>query len=562
LQSVDIYITPSTLLRVDISTAKPRTNFTSNIHDYPSSVACSIESVASIVRQALGTRARLVAVVRQSSSLRDITASHPSQTSVFHLGIILDPSQATRLVDHGPSAEDADGTEKFRELWGDVAELRRFKDGSILESVVWDCPNAFVQRNDIPGRIVEHILKRHFNIDPTYVTVYNRMYDSVLTMPADITRAYLAATDAGTSGFRSALNAYDSLVKTLQAMELPLSLQSLSPSAEGLRQSSVFPPMPLDLDRYSALPHCANFVPTMDFILQFEKSSKWPDDLRAIQKVKLAFFETIAQSLQKQFPDATISIRIDNSITELADNSSLEILLSSGFAFRGMIHHDRELILLERTIGDAVGTDRREREFAINLHKSRFRLSPRHHAAIAALNHRYPSFSLATRLVKRWFSAHYVAPHIPTEMLELLCASIYLNVGPNGIPKSGPTAFAQTIKLLQEWSWRERPLLVPLYSATAAESDNGVAFPSDKKVLVEDAFKATRIRDPTMARSSWIIATEEDIAGEAWGITEPGWFVAQRVTQLAKASWECIEIGISAGTLNVPVGPTPSIRSQ
>lgn len=32
----------------------------------------------------------------------------------------------------------------FRAFWGDKAELRRFKDGSILEAVVWDQPPGYV----------------------------------------------------------------------------------------------------------------------------------------------------------------------------------------------------------------------------------------------------------------------------------------------------------------------------------------------------------------------------------------------------------------------------------
>jgi U3 small nucleolar RNA-associated protein 22 len=31
----------------------------------------------------------------------------------------------------------------FREFWGDKAELRRFKDGSILEAVVWEQPAGY-----------------------------------------------------------------------------------------------------------------------------------------------------------------------------------------------------------------------------------------------------------------------------------------------------------------------------------------------------------------------------------------------------------------------------------
>ena len=35
------------------------------------------------------------------------------------------------------SAEEKEKAEGFRSWWGEKAELRRFKDGSILEAVVW-----------------------------------------------------------------------------------------------------------------------------------------------------------------------------------------------------------------------------------------------------------------------------------------------------------------------------------------------------------------------------------------------------------------------------------------
>ena len=43
-----------------------------------------------------------------------------------------------------PSAEEqgSEQAKAFRELWGEKAELCRFKDGKIVESVGWDVKNA------------------------------------------------------------------------------------------------------------------------------------------------------------------------------------------------------------------------------------------------------------------------------------------------------------------------------------------------------------------------------------------------------------------------------------
>ena len=52
------------------------------------------------------------------------------------LGLSFDPEKAFRLVDRGPAAEDEIAAGQFRTLWGSKAELRRFKDGAIVEAVV------------------------------------------------------------------------------------------------------------------------------------------------------------------------------------------------------------------------------------------------------------------------------------------------------------------------------------------------------------------------------------------------------------------------------------------
>ncbi|CAK0821814.1 unnamed protein product [Prorocentrum cordatum] len=58
-------------------------------------------------------------------------------------GITLDALHLDRSLDRGPSAEDVEAAARFRSLWGpEKSELRRFKDGSILECAVWTKPPA------------------------------------------------------------------------------------------------------------------------------------------------------------------------------------------------------------------------------------------------------------------------------------------------------------------------------------------------------------------------------------------------------------------------------------
>jgi len=91
----------------------------------------------------------------------------PENNQVIMIGINLEGNQCTRLVDYGPSAEDEVASKAFRELWGEKSELRRFKDGSILESVVWELNpnnNSNVERSLIVSKMISFILERHIGI--------------------------------------------------------------------------------------------------------------------------------------------------------------------------------------------------------------------------------------------------------------------------------------------------------------------------------------------------------------------------------------------------------------
>ncbi|CAN0213761.1 unnamed protein product, partial [Ectocarpus sp. 12 AP-2014] len=76
------------------------------------------------------------------------------------VGLIVNPTFAGRLVDKGPPAEDGPAARKFRDFWGSKSELRRFKDGSIVEAVVWKGKGA--QRHRVvEQQVVRHVLGRH-----------------------------------------------------------------------------------------------------------------------------------------------------------------------------------------------------------------------------------------------------------------------------------------------------------------------------------------------------------------------------------------------------------------
>ena len=49
---------------------------------------------------------------------------------------------------------------EFREFWGDKAQLRRFKDESIKEAVVWVESGGVASQRTVCKRIVQYLLER------------------------------------------------------------------------------------------------------------------------------------------------------------------------------------------------------------------------------------------------------------------------------------------------------------------------------------------------------------------------------------------------------------------
>jgi U3 small nucleolar RNA-associated protein 22 len=512
---------------------------------------------------------------------------------VVFIGLILDPEHAFGLVQHGPpAAEEGDPGEvseelkAFRELWGPKAELRRFKDGRIGESVVWDVKTAD-ERAHVPSMVVRHILAHHFGVESSEleegasrVQGWQNEWDALVRLPKDIGSRVVQSASASktTIGFKGALQAFDALVKSIKALDehpdtpLPLSLLNASPISPGLRYTSVFAPVPLSSGLTQTLPPNARYAEPIDFVLEFEKSGKWPDDLYAIQKIKLAFLERVAEGLIGTRP-GTKAVVVTSSGTghsdednALVDACFLEVVTPEGWAFRGRIWHDREATLLDRILDDRGplahvvlpksvkqqqqkgGKEYVNAQKAKEVYEKRFVHAPRHHRAMAALAHRYGAFSGTCRLVKRWLASHWLLnSHIEEEAVELLCAQFFVGDGKGlgveedatkeegeggvrtreSVPCTKERGFAMVVRWLAEWKWEEGGVWVGLYGPRPS-SEGGV---EDSGAAVS---KGAGAAGPNAA---WILQTAMDKDGKMWTRHGPDVIVAKRIRALAGATY-------------------------
>ncbi|ETS59915.1 hypothetical protein PaG_05887 [Moesziomyces aphidis] len=534
--------------------------------DFGISFQAAMIQVSSTASRALEGRAKLVALMHPATGglagTWRLNGSRPAALSDAEIGVVLDGEQAWRMVEHGPSSQETEQAERFRAFWGKMSELRRFKDGRVLESVVWPVTTQ-ASRWAIPRRILSYVLYRHHAIHESQIHFVASHFDSLLEVDSTLARtAHVVSTEE--KGFTPVQTAFDQLSKDLRALEsLPLSIIAVSPASPGLRGTSTFVPAPLNLELLGErIPDAASYLPVHNIVITFEGSGKWPNELAAIQAMKAAFFERMCAEIGNKMPGTTARVVFNpNATSKMEDQCSLELVLPSGFAFRASVMHSREKVLLERILADrfeSAAAKRRARKIVLEWQR-RFETLPLHHSYIASMGHRFASFGTAVRLTKRWFASQMLSsPAVPEELIELVCAAAYLSPE-EGAPASAVAGLLRILRLLANWRWKEEPLMVPIQAVIdSAEAKDIYTFPADKRTEVETAFKAARGSDPSMTHRAWFVATETDVEALAFGRQGPVGGVADGIRKLAQNAVSLLESATSLGREDLMAVFTPS----
>lgn len=480
-------------------------------NDHPSRT----QHIWELLSQGLGNRVTSLTITSTERPSWPIDAARSRQAPVtIYLGLLLDPTNSTRTVERGPSAEEPQAAATFRDFWGDKAELRRFKDGSILESVVWKTSDAI----SLTKEIVTYILQQHLSVSCTFVGNTFAGVPGVETL-------FTAST-----AFENLRTAYRTLEENVRSLEgLPLAIRQFQASDELLRSTSTTTPF---------TPPYSKENPA-SVVLQFEGSGRWPDDLQAIQMTKIAFLLRLDQLLTTAHPNITTKLGLENTSSATDNNSTilnrayLDIIYPSSAAFRLRIHHDRESTLLERRLADKTGTvsakDREATALALSIYKRDFLATPLHTQAVQTLCTRHPAFSASVRLTKAWLAAHLLTPHFAPELIELLVARSFLHPYPwHPAPSSPQTGFLRTLHFLSTWDWRFDPLIV--------DFSGGDDMKAAEMEVVRTRFEAWRSLDPAMNRVVLFVATNYSREGTFWSEYAPGKVVAGRMTALAGAA--------------------------
>lgn len=439
---------------------------------------------------------------------------------LLEVGLLTNPEKIARLVDRGPSAEEPDEAAEFQEFWGEKAERRRFKDGSITESLVWTAGTS------VTLQIVRHLCSHHFKLLPSSVSLISRDLEaSILTDDPSV-----SAKDA----YRLINNAYQSLSSTLYGLEgLPLPIRSISPSGAALRSSTTSHPL---------LPSSTEPI---DILIQFDSSTRWPDSLPAIQHTKIAFLLKLAELLSTSDPNTTTRVGLENtdSATSGHFNTSFLDIISpspapglSPICFRARIYHDREEHLLQAALQEKSlhGSVRDSLTAALATYKRTFIAAPTHTTAIRNLCTRFPPLSGTIRLLTKWLSSHLLLHHLPQEILEVIAAHVFLHPAPWTTPGSSTTAFLRCLHLLSRFDFAFAPLIADLslsQDMTAGQTDE-----------MTTRFQAWRKLDPGLNNVVWFVGTNLDATGTVWTQGgRPERVVAGRVRALASAAIDMVK---------------------
>ena len=481
-----------------------------NQHDHTS--LDTYHKLYDILQRGLGDRVSQISILQHPSETWELNFARPKcgSNKTVLVCLIVNMEAVNRTVDLGPSAGNKPEAASFRKFWGEKAELRRFKDGAILESLVWSSKES---GQSVLEQVVRYLLQKHFSDDA----------GRNMRLVVDGFERMLPHT-SGLTPFQPLMEAYKQLESDIRGLDgMPLAVRQMMPGDAQLCYAT------------TNVPSNGKRIMPADVVLQFEGSGRWPDDLVAIQRTKIAFLLKLSDLLPESIGSLTARVGLENGEHDILNQGFLDIVYDSGAACRIRIYHDREQALLKRNLKDKT-LDPQSREIAalgLAKYKRDYVKTPAHTQAIARLCSRYPAMSGTIRLTKKWFASHLLANHVADEAIEMLVARTFVQPWPWQTPSSVQTGFLRTLFWISRWYWRAEPLIVDLSGSGELKQPEIRA--------IRNNFEAWRKLDPALNRVVLFAASSVDPDGTTWTDGRPAKVVAGRVMTLARAA--CAEAG-------------------
>lgn len=466
-----------------------------HVHDL-GEVECLSRDLVSILRRALGDRVTDVRVLTTGNGhdvhngdpdqipTHGVDAAVPTSQSFSNsmdmeklvVGVKINIDNCHRAVDRGPPADDTDGVKAFLDLWGDAAELRRFKDGAIVHAVVWNTPKANPEeqyvvfdgdertQGGIVERIIQHVVGLHFCREgrgkPQFLLRdMLAMVDGVRTPTADTVSKLMSNS---TLAHRSIINSFDSLAVFLRnsseqsasdgrrsPLGLPLQIDGVEALSPSLRYSTMFPAIPHPLlggngSQAGKVTGVISYAP-IQIQIRFGRSSKWPTDLKAMGAAKTAMLAQLADGIEAMKKRGKCN-GFEGPIVVTPFHLTLGY---QGYSWRIVVRADPELYLLRGL--------QKPSDDALLLLKALTRehiTAASHHATIHGIHTSHPSAGHVVRLFNNWLATHMLSGLIPFEAVELLVAKVYSDKeSPIDAPATVVSGFMRVLRLVATYDW-------------------------------------------------------------------------------------------------------------
>lgn len=420
---------------------------------------------------------------------------------------VSDAAAAGKLVVMGPPADQADAAAAFRRTWGSRSELRRFRDGSIVEAVVFSRPDA--QRHLVVCDMLTTLLSVHHPAAVPSLRFRAPRADALLRRLGPNTNGKRSAAGAArpTSAedpVRAAGAAFEALAKRVRgARALPLSVHAVLPASAHLRGTAVMPAEAHAARLRKVRGGVQSYAAPIEAVITFESSTRWPDDATAADVIKSAFYARLAASLSEDDGPATFAC------VDYVD------VLFGGFAFRLRIAIEHQVKVM------AASDDATHRALLPQYEMWAVHL-PAHHSLVHTIASSHGAYRLAVRLASRWASSHFFSGALLHETIELLMASVFVNAGAFAQAGSALSALVRFWRLLAETDFEETPITV-----------SPLEYPQSH---VDETFKAIRAL-PNGGGAPLVIFSRCDKTGTLF-TSQLDRIMFSRVVKFARAAWK------------------------
>lgn len=383
-----------------------------------------LHKLESVLSKALTDRVTLVRPILEDGVEWGMQDSSLPQQRKVAVGLRINSDNASRIVDKGPSADDKVASTQFRQFWCGKSELRRFRDGAIIEAVVWDGISP-ENRHRVLDAIVNFIVPAHCpHLTSSQIKTSNAALYSALDVEEPAGAKKVKGSNAS---FESTMNSvsklwviFNNFAKTLRDLDsLPLKVSDVLPVHPAFRYTSLFPVQPHPLayskgEKMDAAPmaHVNTVLEPLMLHLKFERSSAWPNEKKALMHAKTGFYVHIGHELRSRL----------NLRCEVAKDC-VDVFVS-GYVFRLVIRSEKELSVVTGAAG--------VKKLAI-VHSPEYVMAKReadylskHSSTVHALHTKNTSFGPTIRLVQRWLADKALSNVLPVEAVELIVAEVFL----------------------------------------------------------------------------------------------------------------------------------------